>query len=191
MSNYYSSNELINLGINIIGTNVFVSRFCNIYNPHNLTLHSNIRIDDFCVISCKGLIEICDYVHISAQCFISSSTKIYIGKFSAISVGVKIFGATDDFSGEYLVNPTIPSLYTNVINGDIIINDFSVIGSNSVIMPNIVIDYGVSIGANSFVNKSCDSWKIYAGTPIKFIKNKTNKCIHLANKLLNGSNIII
>jgi len=179
MSNYYTLDELVNLGIQINGNNILISKFTNIYNPKNLILHNNIRIDDFCVISCKGIIEIFNNVHISAHCFITSSSKILIGDYCAISVGTKIFGGTDDFSGEYLANPTIPTEYTNVKIGDIIISDLVIVGSNSVIMPNINIGEGVSIGANSFVNKDCESWKIYAGTPIRYIKDKNKNCLIL------------
>ena len=177
MSNCYTKEELINLGVKIYGDNIHISKFANIYNPSNLILHDNIRIDDFTIISCNGIIEIFNYVHISAQCFISSTTKIIIGNFSAISVGSKIFGGCDDFSGEYLANPTIPKKYTNVKIGDIIIGDNVIIGSNSVIMPDITINEGAVIGANSFVNKSCEVWKIYAGSPIKFIKNRKKNCL--------------
>jgi len=177
MSNLYTIEDLEKMGITIYGKNIKISKFVNIYNPKNLILHDNIIIDDFTIISCKGVIEIFNYVHISAQCFISSSIKIIIGNFSAISVGTKIFGGCDDFSGEFLANPTISSQYTNVKIGDIIINDNVIIGSNSVIMPDIIIEEGVVVGANSFVNKSCTSWKMYAGSPIKFIKNRSNECL--------------
>lgn len=183
MNNLYTINELKNMGVIVYGTNIFVSKFVNIYNPQNLILHDNIRIDDFTIISCKGNIEIFNYVHISAQCFISSSTNITIGNYSAISVGTKLFGSCDDFSGEYMVNPTIPKEYTNVKTGDIIICDNVVIGSNSVVMPNSIINEGVAIGANSFVNKSCNPWSIYAGSPSKFIKNRGKKCLELSQKL--------
>ena len=84
MSNCYTKEELIELGAKIYGDNIYISKFTNIYNPSNLILHDNIRIDDFTIISCKGIIEIFNYVHISAQCFISSSTKIMIGNFSLL-----------------------------------------------------------------------------------------------------------
>jgi len=183
MSNLYKIEELINLGVTVYGKNIFVSKFVNIYNPKNLVLHDNIRIDDFSIISCKGKIEIYNFVHISAHCFISSTTQIKIHNYSSISVGTKIFGGCDDFSGDYLVNPTIPKKFLNVKIGDVIIKEHVVIGSNSVIMPNIIINTGVAIGACSFVNKSCDSWKIYAGTPIKFIKNRNNNCLILEKEL--------
>ena len=172
MSNIYTLDDLTKMGVRVYGKNIHISKFVNIYNPKNLILHDNIRIDDFTVISCKGIIEIFNYVHISAQCFISSTTKIVIGNFTAISVGTKIFGGCDDFSGKCLANPTIPSKYTNVKTGDILIGDNVIIGSNSVIMPDITICDGVAVGANSFINKNCEAWKIYAGSPIRYIKNR-------------------
>ena len=173
------------MGVKILGTNIQINKSVKIYNPSKLTLHNNIRIDDFTIISCKGTIEIFNYIHISAQCFISSSTKIVIGNFSAISVGTKIFGGCDDFSGAYLTNPTIPKKYTNVKVADIIIGENVVIGSNSVIMPDVTICDGVAIGANSFINQNCDSWKIYAGSPIKFIKNRKKDCLKLLEEFKN------
>ena len=182
MSNIYTLDDLTKMGVRVYGKNIHISKFVNIYNPKNLILHDNIRIDDFTVISCKGIIEIFNYVHISAQCFISSTTKIVIGNFTAISVGTKIFGGCDDFSGKCLANPTIPSKYTNVKTGDILIGDNVIIGSNSVIMPDITICDGVAVGANSFINKNCEPWKIYAGSPIRHIKNRNNDCIQLLDE---------
>ena len=178
-TNYYSIIELKKLGVTVHGKNIKISKFTNIYNPTNLILHDNIRIDDFTILSCKGIIEIFNFVHISAHCFLSSSTKITIGSYSSISVGVKVFGSCDDFSGNYLINPTIPTKYLNVKNGDIIIKNHVVVGSNSVIMPDIIMEEGTAVGANSFVNKSTDAWKIYAGSPINFIKNRNKKCLQL------------
>ena len=185
--NSYSIDELKELGIKVFGKNIKISKFVNIYNPTNLILHDNIRIDDFTILSCKGSIEIFNNVHISTHCFITSSTKIIIGKYSGISSGTKVFGSSDDYSGNFLTGPTIPSKYLNVQNGDIIIKNHVVIGSNSVIMPNITIEEGTAIGVNSFINKNTDEWKIYAGSPIKFIKNREKNCLKL-QKLLELNN---
>jgi acetyltransferase-like isoleucine patch superfamily enzyme len=46
-------------------------------------------------------------------------------------------------------------------------------------MPDITISEGAVIGANSFINKNCDSWKIYAGSPIRFIRNRKQDCLVL------------
>jgi len=190
MSNLYTIEELKKIGVTVYGKDIKISKFVNIYNPNNLILHDNIRIDDFTILSCNGVLEVCNYVHISAQCFISSSTKIIVGNYSAISVGTKIFGGCDDFSGEYLANPTIPTKYINVKKGDILIGSNVIIGSNSVIMPDVVIEDGAVVGANSFINKNCDSWKIYAGSPIKFIKNRKTDCLKLLKEFENENKLL-
>jgi galactoside O-acetyltransferase len=50
-------------------------------------------------------------------------------------------------------------------------------------MPDIKIEDGVAIGANSFVNKSCEKWKIYAGSPIKYIKDRQTDCLKLLKEM--------
>ena len=44
------------------------------------------------------------------------------------------------------------------------------IGTAAVIAPNIVIEPGCIIGANSFVNKSCHERGVYAGNPARKIR---------------------
>ena len=58
MSNLYTFEDLIKMGVKVYGKNIYISKFVNIYTPQNLILHDNIRVDDFTVISCKGVIEI-------------------------------------------------------------------------------------------------------------------------------------
>lgn len=175
----YTIEELKKKGVTVYGTNIKISSFVNIYNPQNLILHDNIRIDDFTILSCNGIIEIFNYVHISAQCFVSSKTKIIFGNYSGISVGVKVFGGSDDYSGMFMTNPTIPSKYLNVKQGDIILENHVIVGSNSVILPDVILREGTAIGCNSMVNKNTDAWKIYGGTPIKFLKDRHKNILQL------------
>ena len=175
MANKYTIDELIKLGIKVKGTNIQISKFVNIYNPKNLILHDNIRIDDFTIISCKGNVEICNHVHISSHCLIISSTNIILNDYSGISSGVKLFGSSDDYSGNYMSNPTIPSKYLNVKNGDIILEKHVLVGANTIILPNIIIREGTAIGAHALVNKNTESWKIYGGIPIKILKEDIDR----------------
>ena len=171
-SNLYSIEELIKIGVKVKGKNIKISKFVNIYNPSNLILHDNIRIDDFTILSCKGLIEIYDFVRISSHCLLTSESKIIIHKYSNISSGVKFFGGMDNTNNKLLTNPLIPNKYNEIDKGDIILKEHSIIGSNSIITPNIIIEEGTMVKPLSFVNKNTEPWKIYEGNPIKFIKNR-------------------
>ena len=57
-------------------------------------------------------------------------------------------------------------------------------------MPKIIIEDGAVVGANSFINKNCYSWKIYAGSPIKFIKNRKTDCLKLLQEF-EKNNILL
>ena len=179
----YSIEELKQMGIQVHGNNIKISKFVNIYNPKNLILHDNIRIDDFTIISCKGIVEIFNYVHIGAHCFVSSATKIVFGNYSCISPGVKLFGACDDFSGEFMTNPVVPSEFLNVTTGDIIFESHALVGSNSVVLPNVVLAEGTAIASLSLVKKNTERWTIYGGIPIKKIKERSNNCKELEHLL--------
>jgi len=180
MNSYLSKNEIAKVGFKSIGENCLISRFARFYNPTSISIGNNTRIDDFCILS--GNIEIGSYVHISAYVALYGSKGIKIYDYSGLSPRTIIFSATDDFSGELLINPMIPSKYTNVTGGLVLINRFVQLGANTIVMPNLSIGEGTVTGAFTFVNKSLDSWKIYIGIPAKIHKNRSKKLLEYVGK---------
>ena len=185
MSGYYTISELKEMGITVHGNNVLVSNLTRIYNPKNLILHNNIRIDDFTIISCKGLVEIFNYVHIASNVLLSCSTKIILNDYTGISAGVKVFGGSDDYTGKFMTNPTVPSEFTSVKKGDIILEKHALVGANSVILPGVTLKEGTSVGALTLVHKSTEEWKIYSGMPMKILKDRSKDCLIYEKKLKN------
>ena len=61
-SSFFSESELKAIGFLKYGKNVLVSRKASIYNPEQMILGDNIRIDDFCILS--GNIKLGSYIHI-------------------------------------------------------------------------------------------------------------------------------
>ena len=183
MSGWLTIEELKKKGVTVHGTNIMVSTFVNIYNPSNLILHDHIRIDDFTLISCKGKVEIFNHVHIGSHCMISSSTNIIFGNYTGISSGVKLFGGCDDFSGEFLTNPTIPHKYLNVQTGDIILEDHVLLGASTIVLPNVVLRQGTAVAAMSLVKKDTEPWKMYGGCPVKILKDRKQNCLLLQEQL--------
>lgn len=184
-NSFYSLEELKQIGFKHIGDNVLISRKSSIYSPSKIYLSSNIRIDDFCILS--GNIIIGNYVHIAAGTKVfSGNNEIIFEDFTGISSNVSIYGVSDDYSGEFMTNPTIPSRFKNVIDKQVIIGKHSIIGTSSVILPGVVIGEGVSCGAMSLINKSLESWSIYAGIPARRIKARSKKVLELENEFLNN-----
>lgn len=183
MSSFYSIEELKKLGIKEVGEEVYISKKASIYSPQNLKIGNHVRIDDFCILS--GNIEIGNYVHISAYVALYGKYGIKIKDFCGCSPRTTIFSATDDFSGEYMISPMVPEELTNVTGGVVTLEKYVQLGANTVVMPNITIGEGTSLGAMSFVNKSLEEWKIYAGIPCRYIKDRKKDVKELSKKINN------
>lgn len=179
MNSFYSAQELNLIGFKSIGNNVLLSRKASIYSAQTISIGNNVRIDDFCLLS--GKIDIGSNVHISAYVALYGSLGIVIDDFSGISARTTIYSAVDDFSGKHLIGPMCPTETTHVIGGEVVLQKYVQIGASCVVMPNLLVEEGAIVGAMSFVNKSLQPWNIYAGIPVKKIKDRS-KDLLLLNK---------
>lgn len=179
MNSFYSEDELKIIGFKSVGTNVLISRRCSIYGADKISIGNNVRIDDFCILS--GNIILKDYIHISAFCALYGKFGIEIDSYSGLSARSIIYSAMDDFSGEYLINPLIPSELTNVTGGKVILKRFVQLGANCIVFPNVTVNEGVVTGAFSLVNKDLDEWTVNVGIPSRVIKNRSKNCIEKLN----------
>lgn len=187
-SSFYSIRELIKLGVNLVGKkqkNIFVSRNTSIYNPKKLYIADNVRIDDFTILSGKGDINIGNYVHISSSVLLTSGKYINIGDFVGISSGTKLFGSNDDYSGHYLVGPTVPTEYTNVTSDIIDLHKHALIGSQSLILPGVTIKKGGVLGAMSLLKSDIGEFEIFVGNPAKMVKKRQKTLELLEIDLVN------
>jgi len=181
---YLSIKELAELGLKKYGTNVSISRYARIYNPSNIIIGNNVRIDDFCLISSgKKPFILENYIHISAGVYIWGYEGFYMKSFSNISAGSKIYTMTDSYCGNYLIGPTVPLNVRNVYGFPLIIEKYVIIGAGTIILPGAKIGEGVAVGSNSLVLKDCKPWSIYAGSPAKFIKERSKKLLELEKQL--------
>lgn len=180
---FYSRGELEQMGFKTLGkTDVLVSRKASIYGASNISLESNVRIDDFCILS--GNITIGRYVHIAAySALFGGKEGILLKDFSGLSSRCVIYASSDDYSGNSLTNPTVPEIYTNIISGKVILEKHVIVGTGSSIMPGIIIGEGAAIGSMSLVNKSVEAWGIYVGIPCKKVKNRSQKILELEEDL--------
>lgn len=143
--------------------NVKTFEYTKIIGLENIDFGNYIIIDDFVLIYAKKNITIGDHVHIANFTSITGGNRLFIGNHAAISQGCRILTATDDFKDWGFGNSTIHNKYRNIKSAPIIINDFCVIGANSVVLPGVTIGEGTTVGANSVVTKSLDPWGIYLG----------------------------
>ena len=186
-TSFLTENEIQSVGFRSVGKNIQISRKASIYNPANITICNNVRIDDFCILSSgDGFISIGNYVHIACQACLFGQGGIILSDFSGISSGCSIYSVTDDYLGEGLVGPTIPDEYRKLQVGCVIFKELSLIGARSVVLPGVTIGEGTSVGAMSMVNKSLDPWGIYFGIPVRRIGNRLKKIEELKQAFLNS-----
>jgi len=168
------SQEQINeMGFAHIGKNPKLSDKASYYNCKNIFIGDNVRIDDFCVLSAgTGGIRIGNHIHIAVYSSLIGAGKISLHDFSNISSRVSIYSSNDDYSGTSMTNPTVPSEFTNVTHADVSIGRHVIIGAGSVVLPGVILEEGVAIGALSLVSKSCKAFDICSGVPAKRIKSR-------------------
>ncbi len=179
-SYYFTNEELLSMGVKEIGDNCMISRKCSIYSGGGITLGNNVRIDDFCLL--VGNITIEDYVHIGAFSGLHASKDghIVFRSFSGVSSNVHIYASSDSFDGEYITGrPGIPNECMKDICKEVVLGEYSQIGTSSVVLPYGSLGEGTAVGAMSLVNKHLESWKVYAGIPCKIIKTRSKNMLEI------------
>jgi acetyltransferase-like isoleucine patch superfamily enzyme len=181
---FLKQSDLEEMGFKYIGENVLISDKCSIYNAKNISIGSNTRIDDFCILSAgDGGIEIGEYVHIACFTSLIGKSKITMKDFSGLSSRVSVYSSSDNYDGEWMTNPCLPNTVTNTIHKEVIIGKHVVIGSNSVVLPGVNLFDGSSVGAMSLVNKSIEGPYVCVGIPAKKIKDRKSNIFELEKKL--------
>jgi acetyltransferase-like isoleucine patch superfamily enzyme len=144
------------------GENVIIGKTVRIRSPEKVSIGNNVIIDDFTYIS--GEVDIGDYVHIAAGCVLSASTaKITMGPLSGLSAGCKVYAGSSNYVICGLDMPTIPIEHQfNVIQEDVLIESFSLIGASSIILPGCRIPQGFAVAAAITVRKKLQltSWHV-------------------------------
>jgi acetyltransferase-like isoleucine patch superfamily enzyme len=184
-----NSDAIKNMGFASVGENVFISDLASFYNCSNISIGSNVRIDDYCVLSAgAGGIEIGSYVHIAAASTLIGSGRISMKDFSGLSSRVSIYSSSDDYSGSFMTNPMVPSIYRNVTNADVCIGRHVIVGCGSVILPGVHVGDGAAIGALSLVWKDCEEFGVYQGNPARRISERKRDLLELEKAFLQSHN---
>jgi acetyltransferase-like isoleucine patch superfamily enzyme len=182
---YYTEHDLKDAGFKRLGRNLRIDKNCTIIGLENIELGDNVRIDSYCTIVAagNGWLKLGSYIHIGGYCLLSAGSGIHMEDFSGLSHGVKVYSRSDDYTGKYMTNPTVPEKYTGVHQGPVILGRHVIIGCGSVILPNLTIGEGSSVGALSLVSKSLDPWGIYVGCPADKVKDRSNRLLELEAEL--------
>lgn len=185
----YSYEELVSLGIAVIGDNVRIHRSVQIFSPQYIHFGNNVRIDCFSLLSAGSEeIYIGNHVHIAAGSYLfGGGGRILIDDFCGLSSRVTIYTSTDDYSEGHMTNPTVPDEYRKVSNGPVTLRKHALIGSGSIVMPNVELGIAVSVGALTFINKNIGPFNIVHGNPARIIGKRDSRILEIERNFLNAT----
>jgi len=167
--------------------NVPIAKSCTLVGMENISIGDNVRIDGYCSIIAAGTgyLNIGSYIIIGGYCLLSAGNGIEIQDFYGLSHGSYIYSRSDDYSGKHLTNPTVPEQYSHIKKGPVTLGRHVIIGSGSIILPNITIGEDSAVGAHSLVTKDLDSLGIYIGSPAKRLKYRSKRLLELEQQLID------
>ena len=155
-----------------LGIDVRIAETSIIKHPDLVNIGNHVAIGDYTVFTTA--LDIGSYVHISpfVSCIGGELGKLKLGNFTTIGAGSRIICRGDKFLGSGLVSTPIPDKFRDEVYGETItMTDFSSIGTNVILMPNVWLAEGVVIGANSLVTRPVEEpWTIWYGSPARKIK---------------------
>lgn len=185
---FYTPDELAAKGFRYMGTGVLVSRLASIHGASRISIGDHTRIDDFCLLSAgEGGIEIGAYAHLAAMCSLIGKARIEVGDFCGVSGKAAIYSSSDDFSGEWMTNPTVPVRFTRVQSAPVSMGRHSVVGAGTVVLPGSIIGEGVAVGALSLVKGDLEAFWIYGGTPAKRLRPRARTLLELEARMASDA----
>ncbi len=158
-------NQVASLKFKKIGQDVMIWPLAKIVSPETISIGDSVIIDDFVFFSGGPKTEIGSFVHIAGFTSIGGGGEFVMEDFSGLSGGVHVYTGKEDWSGDSLINPAVPSPYRVPLRTYVHIRKHAIVGAHSVILPDVEIGEGAVIGANSFVKRDCKPWTVYGGSP--------------------------
>jgi acetyltransferase-like isoleucine patch superfamily enzyme len=154
-----------------IGEDVLIDSDTVFKRPELVTIGNHIAIDKG--FYCTTKLEIGNYVHISpyVTCIGGKDGFFKITGFSNIMSGARIISSSDRFDHSGLFGALIPShLKGTQITKPVIMEEFSNIGTNSIVLPGSILRKGVLLAAGSLLMGDTEEWGVYKGNPAVLIK---------------------
>jgi dTDP-4-amino-4,6-dideoxy-D-glucose acyltransferase len=170
-SAFLTVEELRKFGFRKLGRDVRIHPTAVIVDCSEVSIGDHVRIDPFCVLSAKR-IRIGSYVNIATGAGLLGGNEVVVEDFANVAPRTTIMTTSDDYLGRSLIGPTVPTEFRRARRGDVILRRQSVVGAGSVVLPDLIIGEGSSVGALSFVNQSLDPWGVYGGVPARRIRDR-------------------
>jgi len=173
--------------IKVVGDDVIIDD--DVVVKQNLEIiGSHVSIDKG--VYCSTNVTIGSYVHISPYVTIigGKNGHFIANGFNNIMAGSRIICGSDRFDESGLFGAMIPKeLKGTQIVEPVIMEEFSNVGTNSIVLPGSTLRRGVLLTAGSLLMGDTEEWGVYKGNPAILIK-KINPTKIIENAKLLGYN---
>src|SRR5438270_3554368 len=136
-ADYLSHAALSGMPFKSLGHDVMIHERVTLVGIENISIGSHVRIDPDVILLATGPLTIGCYTHIAAGVFIAAKAGFEMKNFANIAHGARIYTINDDYSGEHLMGPTIPSEFLGLKQGAVLFEQHVAIGAGSVILPGV------------------------------------------------------
>ena len=155
----------------IIGEDVLIDNDTVFKRPEFVKIGDHVAIDKG--FYCTTKLDIGNYVHISpyVTCIGGKDGFFQISGFSNVMSGARIICGSDRFDASGLFGAMIPNnLKGKQIIQPVIMEEFSNIGTNSIVLPGSILRKGVLLTAGSLLMGDTEEWGVYKGNPAVLVK---------------------
>ena len=157
-----------------------------IKHRNNLIIGNHVAIDKG--FYCTTKLTLGDYIHIGpyVTCIGGKDGQFHAKGFNNIMAGARIVCVSDRFDDSGLFGAMIPEKYKGkLISKPVVMEKFSNIGTNAVVLPGSTLREGVLLCAGSLLMGDTEEWGVYKGNPAKLVKKiNKDKAIRNAKALL-------
>jgi acetyltransferase-like isoleucine patch superfamily enzyme len=171
-----------------IGSDVIVDSDIIIKQKEYCEIGNHVAIDKG--FYCTSKISIGNYVHIGPYVTVigGANSHFICEGFNNIMAGARIICGSDRFDDSGLFGAMIPKeLKGTQIIKPIVMEEFSNVGTNAIVMPGSILRTGVLLCAGSLLIGDTEEWGIYKGNPAKIVKKiNGSKILKLSKKLKNN-----
>ena len=154
------------------GDGVKIYPMAKIAFPNVVELGDHCKVRDFAFIFAGEGLIVGEYTDIQPHTVIWGGGLTIIGKRVSTGHGTVFLSATYSHAPGLRMVDGLPEGAAIAIGGKLVVGDDVYIGARSVIMP-VNIGEGAVIGAGSFVNKDCEPYGIYVGSPARKIGERS------------------
>jgi len=170
-----------------LGKGAIIGKTVRIRKPEETVIGDYTIVDDFTYISCA--LTTGSYCHIAPNVTISGgSGRVTLGNFVGISCGSSIHPMSEDYVSASFQMPCIPKeLQFGAVCGDIVMEDYALLGARSVVLPGVHLPEGFASAAQTIIaKKNYEAWVLYGGPKAKkLVRREHARAKECGQRLLN------